>query len=373
MTRSRITLVTQPKASSGLGGYIHTALEGLGQPVDLINAFEHKLYRLGPTLRAFSLNRSRWWRQRWENTLFSSEAWRRNTRMNGKLIDQLPNPEQPILQVAKEYFPHPSYPSRPYFLYVLYNNRLSLTDGVTPWLPPAHDRAAFQALEDDLFRSARRVFVGGGYVKRNLEEAYGVPGERVVVVGGGVHPYYLDHPPGAIPDRFTDTCVFVGWDFGMKGGDVLLKAFAIARKQRPSLRLVIAGPPASSIAPQPGVEAVGPLPSRDALLALYRRADLFVMPSLRDSFGFVFLEAMSQGVPCIGCDFNAMPEIIDHGVTGLLAPLGDADALAEAILTYYRDETNRRAMGEAARIRVRERFTWPLVAQRIVEGMKVSP
>jgi glycosyltransferase involved in cell wall biosynthesis len=186
-----------------------------------------------------------------------------------------------------------------------------------------------------------------------------------------VHPFYLEHPPLSVPDRFTETCVFVGWDFGMKGGDVLLKAFAAARKHRPSLRLVIAGPPADSIATQPGVEAVGPLPSREALLALYRRADLFVMPSLRDSFGFVFLEAMSQGVPCIGCDFNAMPEIIEDGVSGLLTPLGNAEALADTMLRYYADEANRRTMGEAALTRVRERFTWPLVARRIVEGMGI--
>lgn len=86
------------------------------------------------------------------------------------------------------------------------------------------------------------------------------------------------------------------------------------------------------------------------------------MPSLRDSFGYVFLEAMTQGVPCIGTDLNAMPEIVQDGKTGYIVPLRDPQALADEILRYYADEENRQRMGQAALERVKQRYTWDRVA-----------
>lgn len=210
------------------------------------------------------------------------------------------------------------------------------------------------------------MFVGGGYVKPHLVEDYGVDPGRITVAGGGVHPYYLERTIAEVPDAFTFKVLFVGWDFGMKGGADLLKAFTLARRKRPELMLRIAGPDPGQWVDQDGVTWLGEIRSRDELIAMYRESDLFVMPSLRDSFGFVFLEAMTQGVPCIGTDLNAMPEIIEHGRTGYVVPLRDPEALAEAILAYYDQPGNRKTMGMAARDRVREQYTWELVAGRIM-------
>jgi len=91
------------------------------------------------------------------------------------------------------------------------------------------------------------------------------------------------------------------------------------------------------------------------------------MPSLRDSFGFVFLEAMSQGVPCIGTTINAMPEII--GDSGFVVAPDDADALAACIFEFYANPENRRVLGSRALARVRERFTWSGVIARMVQMM----
>ena len=102
---------------------------------------------------------------------------------------------------------------------------------------------------------------------------------------------------------------------------------------------------------------------------LYRAGDLFLMPSLRDSFGFVFLEAMTQGLPCLGCRMNAMPEIIDEGSTGYLVERNDVDGMAAAIASYYQDASNRRRMGQAALDRVRQRYTWPEVGRQISSVM----
>ena len=58
-------------------------------------------------------------------------------------------------------------------------------------------------------------------------------------------------------------------------------------------------------------------------------ANLLLLPSETESFGLVALEAMASGVPVIASDVGGLPEVVEHGVTGFLAPVGDVDKMAE--------------------------------------------
>jgi glycosyltransferase involved in cell wall biosynthesis len=90
------------------------------------------------------------------------------------------------------------------------------------------------------------------------------------------------------------------------------------------------------------------------------------MPSLRDSFGFAFLEAMSQGLPCIGTRLNAMPEIIHEERTGYIVNRHDPADLANAIIRHYRKGQEQRSkMRWAAVDRVQQRYTWSHVVDRM--------
>lgn len=362
--KAHVAVVTQPGMSSGFGRYIATALEEGGTEVDIVDALASKPYKLWPVIKSCRLSADAMWKARWENLLFSSRAWQRNSRRNAKLLSRILRPSSRILQVSKEYFPQPSC-ERDFDLYILYTMKLSLADGVTPWLPPEPDRVRFLELETELYQRAQRIFVGGGYVKSHLVAEYGVCDSKVHAVGGGVHPFYLEHMVESVKATWQNNLLFVGWDFGMKGGSDLLKAFELVRRQRPETRLTIVGPDPAQQRAQHGVDWVGPVRSREALIRHYRESDLFIMPSYRDSYGFVFLEAMTQGVPCIGSNLNAMPEIIAHGETGYIVPLRDPNALACAILEYYSKSGHRRIMGEAARRRVCDFFTWERVAATI--------
>jgi len=359
---------TQPQASSGLGGYLAAAFARRGCGLQLVDARSLPLPKIWPTITSFSLSRESWWRRRWEKGLYSISAWERNTRLNGRLLDRRLKPDMKILQVGKEYFPHPQFARMEYYVFLLYNMRLSLADGVTPWVPPPKDREGFLDLETRLYRHARHIFVGGAYVKASLVADYGVDAAQVTTVGGGVHEYFLQHQPEA-PPPVTKKCLFVGWDFGMKGGADAVRGFAAARAEIPDLEFIIAGPAPAEVPSGPGIRAIGPVAGRPPLLELYRQADLFIMPSLRDSFGFVFLEAMSQGLPCIGSRMNAMPEIIEDGLTGYLVPPRDANAIAAAIVKFFSQPENKRVMGARAMQRVRERFTWDRVAERMAAIM----
>jgi glycosyltransferase involved in cell wall biosynthesis len=100
----------------------------------------------------------------------------------------------------------------------------------------------------------------------------------------------------------------------------------------------------------------------------YRECDVFVFPSVWDEpFGMPIVEAMACGVPVVATRGGGIPELIEHGRTGLLVDRGDASALTDALNTLLADEPLRRRMGQAGRERVMELFTWDRIASDLVE------
>jgi len=94
-------------------------------------------------------------------------------------------------------------------------------------------------------------------------------------------------------------------------------------------------------------------------------ADLLVLCSDREPFGRVLIEAMSVTLPVVATDAGGVPEIVEHGVSGLLYPVGEVRRLAEHAERLLRDELGRRRMGIAAAERVRERFAIESTAARL--------
>lgn len=100
---------------------------------------------------------------------------------------------------------------------------------------------------------------------------------------------------------------------------------------------------------------------------LYReKFDIAVHTSVEgEPFGLVLIEAMAYGVPVVASDGGAVPEIIEHGESGLLHEPGNADALADALITLLSDPEGARRMAEAAFERVRVRFNMKQVVQGV--------
>jgi N-acetyl-alpha-D-glucosaminyl L-malate synthase BshA len=95
-------------------------------------------------------------------------------------------------------------------------------------------------------------------------------------------------------------------------------------------------------------------------------ADLFLMPSQLESFGLAALEAMACKVPSIATRVGGVPELIEDGVTGLLFPVGDVDAMAAGALSLLNDTARLNAMREAARKDAKKRFCANLVVPQYV-------
>lgn len=115
----------------------------------------------------------------------------------------------------------------------------------------------------------------------------------------------------------------------------------------------------------------------DDLPALYRSADLFVMPSREDEttgsvegFGIVFLEAAASGIPSIGGRSGGMADAIVDGETGYLVTPGDLDEIADRITRLLTDDDLRAQLGRAGRARVLTEFTWAAMGRKAGEEMR---
>lgn len=109
------------------------------------------------------------------------------------------------------------------------------------------------------------------------------------------------------------------------------------------------------------------LGKQDRVNELLPLADLMIMPSSLESFGLAALEAMACKVPAIATRVGGVPELIEHGVTGLLYPVGDIDGMAAGALSLLNDRSRLDVMREAARKDAQKRFCASLVLPKYVK------
>lgn len=230
-----------------------------------------------------------------------------------------------------------------------------------------------------LGRLPRRTIPLSDHVARFIERHGRIPLARQTRIYYGLDPAPFEQAASAAPgqreelrrslgirpDEIVLTCV--ARFAPQKAHDVLLKAFAQARQLDGGarLRLLLVGDDpfgdgrqrAEALAQELGVH--GP-----AIFAGIRRdvpqllaaSDAFVMCSLWEGLGLVFLEAMATGLPVLATRVSAVPEVVEEGRTGLLVPPANVQALSEGMQTLARDEGLRRRLGSAGRERVRKNF-----------------
>jgi glycosyltransferase involved in cell wall biosynthesis len=101
-----------------------------------------------------------------------------------------------------------------------------------------------------------------------------------------------------------------------------------------------------------------------AVRNMYRAADIFALPSFEEPYGTVWGEAMAAGLPVVGFRAGNLPFLVDHGIEGLIAPVGDIGALSDAIARLARDRELTARMARAAAVRAAARPTWDETAER---------
>lgn len=238
-------------------------------------------------------------------------------------------------------------------------------------------RATLRELEGRVYGQAALVFTMSEKLRGSFIDDYGLDPARVRTVYGGPNfddDESRDAARAEARGNGTPTVLFVGRRFERKGGPVLLEAFRGVRRELPTARLIVVGPDTAPAILEPGVEWLGFLDKRDPadrerLSDAFASADVFCLPTLWEPFGVAFLEAMHYGLPCIGSDVWAVPEMIRPGENGLVVPRWDAARLTEAILALLRDPERARRMGENGRRLARREFTWDAVVDRMLDAM----
>ncbi len=117
----------------------------------------------------------------------------------------------------------------------------------------------------------------------------------------------------------------------------------------------------------------GHIADRKKLWEFYRKASVFVLPSLHETFGIVLLEAMSFGLPIVSTTAGAIPELIKHGVNGLLVPPREPEALASALVQMATSNELRHRLAQAGYEFValrKELYSWEAVGLRVFQAMR---
>jgi len=202
----------------------------------------------------------------------------------------------------------------------------------------------------EIFARARGFVAWSNWVKQSFVEDYGCREEDVAVISPGI-----DVEQFAEGERTNELprILFVGEDFVRKGGDLLLDVFRKRLRHKAELVLVTR----AHVAEEPGVCVYGPIaPNSQALLELYRSADIFALPTRADCYSMACLEALASGLPVVATRVGGIPDILLEGETGHLLDIDDAQALGDILEALIADPARRREMGRRGRQDAIRRF-----------------
>jgi glycosyltransferase involved in cell wall biosynthesis len=221
-----------------------------------------------------------------------------------------------------------------------------------------------------LYERCTAIFPRTAWTASSLRDDFGIPEEKLCVAGAGPNVAVEPLPHGPYDRK---TILFVGRQWELKRGPLIVEAFKRTRKVMPDARLIIVGcRPKVDV---PGVEIVG-LIKKDAaggqgrLLKLYSEASVFCIMSCFEAFGISGVEAQNSYVPCIVPNGFSFPETVIDGVTGRLVPEYDPDVLSRIFVEMLSDPARLEAMGKAGHEHVRAKYTWDAAARRILARIR---
>lgn len=208
-----------------------------------------------------------------------------------------------------------------------------------------------EAFERACYAQCAHIFTFGTHVADDLVRHYGVPCERVSVVGCGIDDTVSDCET---KDYGTRTLVSVIRAADTKSSRLLIDTMGLARDVRGNLTLALIDGDA------PGARA--------KLRAKLRDATLLVQPTYDTPAGLIFLDALAARTPVVGLERNGLAAITANGAFGFLAAKPDPAVLAAAILEALDDPQRLAQMGTAGRLHVLNGYAWDSVA-RVIAGI----
>jgi glycosyltransferase involved in cell wall biosynthesis len=271
--------------------------------------------------------------------------------------------DYPVVEAAKSrglYVTHEQFlpPEEPAML----RNERDAHPGIEPQQPMDVDE---RFLEDHRIRfdSANLILAPSPFARDSVLRM-GVDPGKVALIPYGVSDRWFSVRGKTIPGRV----LFVGQVCLRKGNHYLAAAARILKKRGAPVEVRVVGDAPERLRTSDlfsGPAYAGQIPHGD-MESEYACADVFAFPTLSDSFGLVQLEAMACGVPVIATPNCG--DVVRDGVDGFVAPVRDAEALADRIETVVTNRVLRAEMSENARSRARE-FAWDIYRQKVLTAL----
>jgi glycosyltransferase involved in cell wall biosynthesis len=203
----------------------------------------------------------------------------------------------------------------------------------------------------------------------SIASDFGIPRSKIHVVGLGTNGSFPESDTQE-RDWATPRFLFVGFDWVRKNGDLVLEAFARIRESVPAATLDLVGRhPTVDLAGVTGhgVLAMDDPEQRARLTSLYQQATAFVMPSLHEPAGTVYVEAAAAGIPAIGTRNGGSATCI--GPAGYVVDPASPVELFDAMHRLC-DPATAASCGALGREHAKQ-FTWRKVAERLVRALSI--
>lgn len=196
-----------------------------------------------------------------------------------------------------------------------------------------------------------------------------VPASSIGVLGqGSISGVDVDkfHPDEACRDEIRERMgipqssiclLYAGRMKKEKGILDLLQAFEVLRTEHPNLHLILVGPDEENLLPKDGRAGIYATGYSNQVEQYMAAVDIFCLPSYREGFGSVLIEAASCGLPTVASRIYGITDAVVDGVTGLLHIPGDVDGLVECLKSLISDASLRKEMGRAGRLRATQDFS----------------
>jgi glycosyltransferase involved in cell wall biosynthesis len=227
-----------------------------------------------------------------------------------------------------------------------------------------NSRAVGHAVERNMIDRCRAVLLASTWARDDACRRYQGPAERFTVAPMGAN---LDDDPGPLSPHDTSgelKLLFVGYEWGRKGGPLALKAFVELRKRLANVSLHVVGCSPAEAESVEGVVLHGRLHKSvpeefRRLQDLYRSSSFFFMPTRQEAYGIVYCEACAFGLPVVATDTGGVGEIVRNGENGMILPLAaSAVDYADCIERIWTDPSVHRSMQYKARQAYIERLSW---------------
>lgn len=310
-----------------------------------------------------------------ESTKAASVSW---TSEDSPMINQYLSKAPPGTSVVYTYV-NPEYRDK-------YNIRRFRWIGISILDAIRHGSYGHQGLSDEQARDkflkqqatinqSEAIFTHSSYGADSIAKDFNYPRDKIFPIGAGASLKFKGDRNVSVNRYRRANVLFVGRDWERKGGPLIYRAFKLLQTKIPNATLTIVGPSRPPVSGD-GIIFEGFLRKhkyfeRRRLMKLFRSASIFCTPSVCETWGLVFVEAAAAGLPIVGTDEWAMPDIVLDGKTGILCKDRTAESLSNAMFHILNDPERAQIMGLDAIEHVEKVLDWPNVVDRLIAA--ISP